>query len=347
MASRRRAAARALSLAALLAAAAPPASAQTAADKETARALMQEGRERRDRNDLKGALENFDRADAIMHVPTTGYELARTQVGLGLLVEGRDTLLRVQRIPLSRSEPKAFRDARLKVQQLDEEIEARIPSVTILLQGGSPQPAPAVTIDEVDVPAAVIGVARRMNPGHHTIVVKAGGSEARGTVDLREGETKSVTLTLPAVAAPPIAALPPSTPPTEEAPPPPPGRSSGGKALVIGGFGLAGFGVVVGSITGVLVLSKKSSLDSACSGSHQCGPSTYGDLDSANTLATVSTVAFITAGVGVAVGIVGLVVGKPKSASPASGRVTGASPALEAHVEPWIGAGSAGLRGSF
>ena len=52
----------------------------TAEQRETGRFLMKEGRELRDKkNDLKGALDKFIQADAVVHhVPTSGLELART-----------------------------------------------------------------------------------------------------------------------------------------------------------------------------------------------------------------------------------------------------------------------------
>jgi len=70
-----------LGLASAVAAAEP-----SPADKETARGLMAEGRSGRDKGDLKGALKAFAAADSIMHVPTTGVEVARTQAALGQLV---------------------------------------------------------------------------------------------------------------------------------------------------------------------------------------------------------------------------------------------------------------------
>ncbi len=44
----------------------------TAAEKETARGQMADGRTKRQKNDLEGALRAFEAADALMHVPTTG-----------------------------------------------------------------------------------------------------------------------------------------------------------------------------------------------------------------------------------------------------------------------------------
>ncbi|HEX4448937.1 MAG TPA: hypothetical protein VH044_19485, partial [Polyangiaceae bacterium] len=91
-------------MAALLAA--PSAGAQpSAADRETARSMMQEGRDLREKGDLKGALQRFKAADDIMHVPTTSLEVARTQVSLGLLVEALDTIANIHKVPPAADEP--------------------------------------------------------------------------------------------------------------------------------------------------------------------------------------------------------------------------------------------------
>src|ERR1700683_2568222 len=84
----------------------------TASEKETARTMMDEGHARRDAGDHKAALAQFLGADAIMHVPTTGVEVGREQIALGLLVEARDTLERIMRTPAVPGEPEAFGLAR-------------------------------------------------------------------------------------------------------------------------------------------------------------------------------------------------------------------------------------------
>jgi hypothetical protein len=75
----------------------------TAAERETARGLMTQGRSQRDAKDYRAALQSFQAADAIMRVPTTGYEVAKTLELMGQLVEARDTLVRTLRIPSSRA----------------------------------------------------------------------------------------------------------------------------------------------------------------------------------------------------------------------------------------------------
>ena len=84
----------------------------SAAQKETARGLMAEGRELRDKGDLPSALTRFNAADALMGVPTTGFEVAATQAQLGKLVEARETLQRVLAIAVSPDDPEPFPEAR-------------------------------------------------------------------------------------------------------------------------------------------------------------------------------------------------------------------------------------------
>jgi hypothetical protein len=71
----------------------------TAADRETARTLLIDGREKLSAGDAKGALQSFQAAHAIMGVPTTGLDLARAQAALGDLVGARATALGVASPP--------------------------------------------------------------------------------------------------------------------------------------------------------------------------------------------------------------------------------------------------------
>src|SRR5262249_29380095 len=103
----------------------------TAADKETARKFMAEAREKRAANDHKGALQAFQAADAIMHVPTTGLEVARTHAALGQLVEARENALRVARSTPEPDEPAPFKRAREEATQLVDDLGKRIPTITV------------------------------------------------------------------------------------------------------------------------------------------------------------------------------------------------------------------------
>jgi hypothetical protein len=204
------------------------------------------------------------------------------------------------------------------------------------------------------VPPEQLAQPRRLNPGHHTI--QAGSVERQ--VDLAEGDAKKVSLEGPATATaggpaePAAQAAAPAeaseaasdAAPTAEAPAS--GRSPAASVLTIGGFGVAGAGIILGAVTGLMTLTTTSSIKSSghCYGD-TCGPEEYDRITSANTTATIANVSFAVAGAGLAAGLVGLLLPK-----------TGGSPAQPAsenggsttsRIEPWLGIGSAGVRGRF
>jgi hypothetical protein len=297
----------------------------TAAEKETARNLMQEGRDLRDQKDLKGALQRFQAADQLMNVPTTGFEVASTQVALGLLVEARETLNRVSHMPVQPKEPAPFKEARQKAESLDEGLDARIPAVTVIVKGGV---GAKLTVDDIAVPPAMNGLPLRINPGHHTIVANLPSQRGESDVDLLEGDKKEVTINL---AAKTTIAEDSNAPPTSDTKP-----SKGSYVPAILAFGVAAAGVGVGAVTGVMTLSKQSDLQAACP-NKICGPAQHGDVDSANTLGLVSTISFIAAGGVAAVGVVLLIVGKPSKPAETT----------TAKIRPWISPAGAGVFGTF
>jgi hypothetical protein len=314
----------------------------TAADRETARSLMQEGRDLRDKGDLREALKRFKAADDIMHVPTTALEVARVQVSLGLLVEARDTVAAMRQTPSKRSDPAPFTEARAKAEELDASLNGRVPALKIAVKGVAAGEDATVAVDGVPVAPAALGLPRSVDPGHHVVTAKTSTGEGKAEVDVREGEQKPVEVTL-ASTAPPETAAPTPPAPTEPETPEPATRSHSPTALTWVGVGVAGAGVIAGSVTGFLSLSKTSSLNSACQ-AKICGPSNQSGLDSANMLATVSDVAFAAAGVGAVVAIVSLVVGHGDAGATAPQ----SSPADAAiRVTPWFGLGAGGVRGTF
>ncbi len=307
-----------------------------ATEKDTARQLMADGRTKRDSKDLKGALKSFEAADAIMRVPSTGWEVARTQEMLGLWIEARDNALRVLRIPEARGEPPAFQDARTKAQALFDNLETRIPVVSVTVKGAPEGATLTVTINAISLPGAALAAPIRLNPGHHVISVKTDAAAGSQEIDVVEKDKKDITITLaPTSTAPPPTPTETETPP-EAPPPPPPEPKHTMRTVAFVGFGVGGVGLIAGVVTGVLTLSAKSSALNGCR-DNRCPPSTFSDLDTASTMSTISTVSFIVAGIGAGVGITALVIGdKPAAPAPTGARIT-----------PWIGLGSAGVRGSF
>jgi hypothetical protein len=327
------------------------------ADRETARGLMTDARTARDKGDLKAALKAFLGADAIMHVPTTGLEVAKAQAALGLLVEARETALRVTRIGDKTSDPAPFKQARDAAAAMNDDLGPRIPSLTVTVKNVPDGATAVVTIDDDPIPTEGLGQPRKLDPGHHVVVAKAGGVDAKQEIDLAEKDQKQLTVELPAGAAAVVAttggaATTVDTPPEQGET----HKSGGSKVLMFGGFGLAGAGVVVGSITGILSMSqtssiKKSGFCSTTPSGTSCGPQENQDVSSAKSMATLSTVSFIVAGAGAVLGVVGLLTGNNSSSSNVTPEKppsddSAATPATS-RIEPWLGLGAAGLRGTF
>jgi hypothetical protein len=282
--------------------------------KESARNLMAEARELRDRQDLQAALARFEAADAIMGVPTTGFEVARTQADLLLLIEARATLRRVLAIPEGPEDPEPFKVARDKAKALDAELGKRIGAIRVLLRG-VPRDRASVTVNRDELPAAALDLPFRVNPGRHRVVVRSGGKELTREVDVPERETVTVELDL---GEPKRSILPPRKP-TQ------PSRSNI-PTLTYAGGGLAVSGLLVGSASGLIALSKKRSAEEGCRNNH-CPPATWADLDAAHSFATASTIGFVLAGVGAGVGAAGFWLGnRPQEPYSASSWQVQASP---------------------
>ncbi len=315
----------------------------TSADRETARTLMQQGRELTAKGDLKEALKRFQGANEIMHVPTTALEVAKTLVALGQLVEARDFIAAIRQTATRDNEPVPFKQARAKADDLDASLNGRIPSLVISIKGAPDGSQPTVTVDGTAIPAGVIGLPRNVDPGHHVVVAKVATKDVQGEgkqeLDVREGEQKPVEVALTVTAVPQAPEAPPAAAPEPESPPP--STTSHSPTVVTWiGIGLAGAGAIVGTVTGIMSMSKKSALQSECP-NHICGPAQNSDYSAANTDATISTIGFIAAGVGAGVAAVTLIVGHDEPAPPATPPETGLV------VRPWLGLGAGGVSGTF
>jgi hypothetical protein len=284
----------AASLALVVSLAAPLAHAEpTAADVETARALYVEGLELRDKGDLETSLQRFRAAHALAATPITAFELGKALSLVAQLVEARDTLLEVDRMPPNTSESAKATKARQDAKALAEQIRTRIPTLSIVFRPQPPRP-PRVLVDGATIPSEALAVPRRVNPGRHTVSAELGALRASQDVALVEGETRTVTLRLEGPAE------------GEHLPPPPLASDDEGLGTwFYVGVAAAGIGVVSGTITGAIALSKSDTLQNECTGT-RCPRSAQSDLDTSRTMGTVSTISFIVAGAGAAVAVVAL-----------------------------------------
>jgi len=310
--------------------------APTAAQRETARRLMDEGKERARVGDKERALQAYQKAHDLMKVPSTGMALVKAHLAVGHLVEARDVALEVARMRRENGEPAIFEKSRKEAKELEASIKPRIPTVRIVVKGG---PATRIDVDEVEVAPLLLGEPVAMNPGKHTVVAKnADGAEKRADVELAERDGKEVELTLPVPSPAVVVAPAPERPRSAPATPRASERSTGANVLVFGGFGVALAGLAVGGVTGALTLSKAGTVKNQCENGI-CDPAAKGDLDSASSLAAISTIGFAVAGAGAVCGVVGLLLPRTKAETALH------STRMRAAVS--IGPGGMGVRGSF
>jgi hypothetical protein len=313
-------------------ASAQPSSGPSAAEKETARSLFESGNDKLEAKDYAGAAEDFKGADDIMKVPTTALMAGKALQELGKLVEARDAFVRATLYPAAAAESDVQKDARREAKGLATALEPRIATLTFAIRGPDDDVAVEVTIDGEAVPANLVKHPRKVNPGEHQVVASAPGFlEASQTVTLAEGQEQSVSLSLK-----PDPSYKPDEPGGGDAPDRP-DDGGGLSPLVFVGFGVAGAGLIAGGITGLMAMSKSSDVEDQCTGD-VCPASAEEDNDSATTLAHVSTIGFVLAGAGAAVGVVGLLMSGSSDEAPASGGV---------ELEPIVGPGSLGVRGRF
>jgi hypothetical protein len=309
----------------------------SAADMETARTLYQQGRQLREQGNVAAAMDKFKAAHALAGTPVTGIHLAQSQADLGLLVEARETCLSILRMQVKPDETERSVEARRDAAKLAELLEPRIPSLVVRVDGVNQGVTPTVTIDGQAMPAAALGMVRKVNPGRHEVRVAASGYlEAMEQLSLAEGESRELALTLrpappgseqPAAVVPPPGAMAPRPPPRNE-------RKEGMSPFAVAGFVVAGSGAAVGTLSGLLAMQQASELEDKCTG-NECPPDAHGDLDNGRMFGTVSTVAFGVAAVGLTVGIVALLAQDDEPEAPPP------------RVSPWVGLGSAGVGGVF
>jgi hypothetical protein len=318
---------------------------RTAADLETARQLYNQGIELRDKGDLAGALEKLKSAHALGNTPITGAELCKTHAALKQPVEAREVCLSVGRIPPLSGETERSQQARADAARVAEEVKGRMGSVTVKLQGVPPGREPTVTIDGRALPPEALDVARAVNPGKHVVTARVGsGGETRATLEVREGESRVLELTVqpPPADEPPVAAG--GAAPTYYEPPPKKAKSS---VLPTVGWVMAGVGAAIGTAGGLVALSAKGDLDDAClpapDGTKTCGRADHATLSRGQTWGTVSTVAFVGAGVGVVLAVIGTLSNRSSAAGGAASKPAVATP----RVTPVLGLGAGGIHGTF
>jgi hypothetical protein len=308
-----------------------------------AQELFTQGRKALAARDYSTACVKLEASERLERAVGTLLSLAECEEGLGQLASARVHLEEAA----SLADATHDRADRGQIaRRRSEEIDKRVPRLTLRLVAGAPQDSRA-TRDGVDLGAAEFGTAIPVDPGKHLIVVSAAGrADATFAINLSEGEQKTIDV----APGEPALVVPPPSPPTQTAPPAASGHekpvqvtpevATGSSqrtwAYVAAGSGVVG--VALGSVFGVQALSTWSQAKQDCGTGCPAGSSARTEQGHAQTEATVSTVAFAAGGIALAVGAYVFFTEAPAS-----------KPATGVRVAPWLGAncGGAAVRGAW
>lgn len=334
-----------------------PAAAQTEEEIAGARSAATQGVKAFEAGDYAQAVDLFQRAESLVHAPPHLLYMARGHEKLGHLVTARELYNKIIRETLPPSAPQAFRDAQTAAAEEIRAVEPRLARLTVTV-AVAPGVVPVVTMDGKEVPAALLGVARPVDPGEHVVEAKAEGYlPAQQTAALTEGGTGTLELKLqvdpnaavavppePAPAVQPQPVSGPSATPQDTAP-----QSRGGlrtPAYISFGVGAVGLGI------GVLYTLKSSSkrsdanelydecasrgVDGKCKEEDPLSDEIASLDDEAGSAQTLAIVGYAVGGLGVAAGVTLLLLDRQ-----------GAESASKPRIVPWVGYQSAGVSGTF
>ena len=277
------------------------------------------------------AIDLFSRAEALVHAPPHQLYIARASVKVGKLVHAKELYVKMTREDLGAGAPKAFADAQASAATELAEIELRIPKLTITVAGAGAAAA-KVTMDDVEVPSALIGAPQPADPGPHVLRATATGwlpAEVKLTLAEKASESAAITIDQRAPVEPVATKHETKT-----------GPSGFRKVAPFIAFGVGAAGLAVGTIFLFKNRGDRDDADAICVNG-RC-PTTrraeVEDLDkSADQAQTFSMIGYGVGAIGVVAGAVLLVL----NGSSSSESETGAT------VTPWMTANAGGLGGRF
>jgi len=314
------------------------------ADTTSAKKLVEAGDVRLAAKDYPGALEAYEKAHAIMGVPTTAVPMARIQLLLGKLVEAKAACQFAIDFELAPNDPAQFGKARGEAYELIKEAEGRIPFLRIVVLGVEAGVPVEVKIDGEALRGSDAERMHEVNPGSYVVTAHADGfAEATETVTLKEKQQRTVELFLEGTGAS-LAKPPPPKKGDREPPPSNAPEPEDDYTLAIVGFSLAGVGAIAGAITGGLAFGAAGEAKDQCV-DDACPTSAQSDIDSGTALAHVSTVSFAVAGLGLGLGFIGLAIA-PAAETPTS-RGGAPSPSARVTFQPSWDGGTIGVDGQF
>ena len=264
-------------------------------------------------------------AQALAADPTTADCLAASEASLK---SGNDQKLRQERTQLLVcASPNCPADIRKECVHRVDEVNAAIPTIIFEAKDGSGKDLSSVkvTMDGQILAERLEGSALSIDPGEHTFLFETAGQAPltkqfvirESQKDRREAiafgvDVASTTTSSQPTGAPQTLPLPQASEPTHGL-----GTQRIG-AIVAGGVGVVG--VAVGSVFGLVAMSKKNDAQNVCP--NQCAtPDGVSKWSDAKNAGTISTVAFIVGGVGLAGGAILWFTAKPASESAGSAQL--------------------------
>jgi len=313
------------------------ASALDEAARSTLRQMSDDGAAAYQAEDYKTALEKLNRAWGILQTAPLGLWSGRALEKNGRLVEASERYLAAVRAPVDAGGDLAAQEAaRTEADEAYHAIKPRIPLLTVRIEGSAPSEV-ELTVGGRPILADFIGEPLAVDPGEVLVVGTRGDQVQKATVKLGEGQIGAVTLSFGSTASPQAGPAEPdgAAAPPQEAPPQDAGPTSKGpgwqRAAGWTGVGLGGAGIILGGVTGGILLSKWSELD--CGQASQMCNANGDQTAGLNSLRTVSTIGFIAGGVLAAAGVTLLIT------APAKEKV--------ARVRPYFTGDTLGLVGAF
>ncbi len=304
------------------------------AERAAARELSSQAKVNYDEGRFDDAARKFRQAFEVAKVPTLAVWSARSLASRGQLVAASELYRQASQLSpndlwVGNAQQEAQADAAKELNAL----LPRIPRIRIHVEGAAVRDV-EITIGGVKLLGALLDVERMTDPGDWTVVGKRGSEVVERAIKLKEGERQQVTLNFKPEASTPgqvsSQPMPSAASPTDSAQ----SQNSGAKTQRLLGWvttGVGAAGLLTGTVAGIVVMSKHSSLD--CPGNKCSAPVSASSVDSYNTTRTVSTVGFVVGGIATVAGVT-LILTSPKN---------GPEPA----VGLWLGPTSAGASGVF
>jgi hypothetical protein len=315
------------------AASAQPTSEASPEERQAARALADKGLELFEAGRWAEALDRFQRAETVLHAPTHLLYMARAEARLGRLLAARKLYERLAGEALPASAPKAFVQARGEAESELSLLLEDIPTLHVEARHADGRP---VTV-EVDGSAAR-QAPLALDPGTHTVVVRAADeAPTQRTVELSRGARERIEIVIGAPAPAPV---------IEAAAPAP---SHGSNPLLVPAliaFGAAGVGAALGIGFGVAAAGEADELDALCP-QNPCSSAHRDVYDSAQGLATASTISFVVTGVAAAGGVALYLVGARRARAEERAATSRPRPSPMAWAMPLPGGAALGARASW